>query len=81
MWSYTRYRTGEEELYDDREDPFQMKNLAAGTAEPPVLKRLRGRLKDFLAAAHDDFLPGTAYGGWYDDRRNLLRTGLGPASG
>jgi arylsulfatase A-like enzyme len=81
QYTYCKWLTGEEELYDDMEDPFQMKNLAAGTAEPPVLKRLRGRLKDFLEAAHDDFLPGTAYGGWYDERRNLLRTGLGPVSG
>jgi len=45
-----------------------------------LLKRMRSRLQDFLVAAHDDFLPGTAYGKWYDDRRNLLRTGLGPVN-
>jgi len=28
--------------------------------------------------AHDDFLPGTSYAEWYDDLRNLKRTGLGP---
>ena len=36
------------------------------------------RLSELLAAAHDDFRPGTGYGEWYDDFRNLVRTGLGP---
>jgi arylsulfatase A-like enzyme len=78
QYTYCKWLTGEEELYDDMEDPFQMNNLAAGRAELPVLKHMRSRLKDFLAEAHDDFRPGTAYGEWYDDRRNLIRTGLGP---
>jgi arylsulfatase A-like enzyme len=81
QYTYCKWLTGEEELYDDVEDPFQMNNLAASAAGSPILGRLRSRLKDFLAEAHDDFLPGTAYGGWYDDRRNLLRTGLGPVEG
>jgi arylsulfatase A-like enzyme len=81
QYTYCRWLAGGEELYDNLEDPYQMKNLAAGGAEPDVLKRLRGRLKDLLAAAHDDFRPGTAYGEWYDNRRNLVRTGLGPVGG
>lgn len=79
--TYCKWLTGEEELYHNRDDPYQMNNLAAGTAELPLLKRMRSRLRDLLAAAHDDFLPGTAYGEWYDDRRNLLRTALGPING
>ncbi len=68
-------------LYDNTADPFQMNNLAARAVELPILNRLRIRLKDFLAAAHDDFLPGTGYSDWFDDRRNLIRTGLGPVNG
>jgi arylsulfatase A-like enzyme len=78
QYTYCKWLTGEEELYDNIEDPFQMNNLAAGAAELSILNRMRNRLKDFLAAAHDDFRPGTGYGEWYDDRRNLIRTGLGP---
>ena len=81
QYTYCRWLTGEEELYDNIEDPYQTKNLAGGSGEPAALQRLRGRLKDLLAEAHDDFLPGTAYGEWYDDRRNLIRTGLGPVAG
>jgi len=39
---------------------------------------MRSTLKGLLAEAHDEFLPGTAYADWYDDRRNLIRTALGP---
>jgi arylsulfatase A-like enzyme len=79
--TYCRWLSGEEELYDNMNDPYQMNNLAAGVAELPALTRMRGRLMDFLAAAHDDFRPGSAYGEWYDERRNLIRTGLGPVGG
>lgn len=39
MWSYVRYRTGEEELYDLTRDPHQLRNLAKWW-------RYRDRLKD-----------------------------------
>lgn len=39
MWSYVRYRTGEEELYNLTKDPHRLKNLAAWSG-------YRGRLND-----------------------------------
>jgi len=80
-YTFCKWLTGEEELYDNMEDPYQVKNLAVSRKEPVVLNRLRGRLKELLAKAHDDFLPGTSYAEWYDDRRDLIRTGLGPVRG
>ena len=68
-------------MYDNLEDPYQMNNLAVGRKELPILKQLRSRLKDFLVAVHDDFQPGTDYGDWFDDERNLIRTGLGTIRG
>jgi len=55
-----------------------MKNLAESEKDSPVLKRLRVRLAELLADAHDEFLPGTVFADWYDDERNLLKTALGP---
>ena len=81
QYSYWRWLSGAEELYDNLADPYQMENLAESSAAPVVLLRLRARLSDLLAAAHDDFPPGTAYGAWYDDQRNLVRTALGPMLG
>jgi arylsulfatase A-like enzyme len=81
QYTYCQWLAGGEELYDNLADPYQMNNLAAAAAEPANLNRLRSRMKDLLALAHDDFRPGTGYGEWYDDKRNLLRTGLGPVGG
>jgi arylsulfatase A-like enzyme len=68
---------GREELYHDLDDPCQLEDLAAGNRDAPLLTDLRRRLDDSLHEARDEFLPGTAYADWYDDERNLVRTGEG----
>ena len=75
--TFVKWLDGQEELYDDLEDPYQMRNLAEGKKDHRTLKQLRSRLKDLLNDAHDMFPPGTAYAEWYDDRRNIVRTALG----
>jgi hypothetical protein len=56
--------------------------VVASTGGPPqVIDKLCARLSDLLAAAHDDFRPGNRCGEWFDDRRNLVQTGLGPVPG
>ncbi|MHC4671736.1 MAG: sulfatase family protein [Planctomycetota bacterium] len=77
-YTYCRWLTGKEELYDSLEDPYQMRDLVKGQKDLPTLKKLRSRLKDLLADAHDEFLPGNAYSDWYDGERNLVKTSLGP---
>jgi arylsulfatase A-like enzyme len=79
--TYVRWLAGAEELYDNLTDPYQMENLAEGGSASEVLVRLRSRMSDLLAAAHDDFRPGSGYADWYDDCRNLVRTALGPVPG
>jgi arylsulfatase A-like enzyme len=81
QYTYVRWLAGAEELYDNLADPYQMANVAENGAEPEALLRLRSRLSDLLAAAHDDFRPGTDYRDWYDNCRNLVRTALGPVPG
>ncbi len=76
--TYVRWISGEEELFDNLADPYQMHSLSLDAAEPDALVRLRFRASDLLSAAHDDFLPGDGYRNWYDDCRNLVRTALGP---
>ena len=74
--TYVSWRNGREELFDDREDPYQLRDLAG---EPgAALNRSREHMRRLMAAAHDGFPPGDAYGEWYDDSRSLLRTALGP---
>ncbi|MGN9787345.1 sulfatase family protein [Nonomuraea sp. ZG12] len=43
-YTYVRYQTGEEQLYDLLTDPYQLDNLAA-TASPALLADLRARLE------------------------------------
>jgi len=78
QYTYVKWLAGPEELYDDLEDPYQMTNLAEGNRHERVLRRMRRRLTDLLAEAHDEFLPGTAYADWCDDQRNVVRSALGP---
>jgi arylsulfatase A-like enzyme len=75
--TYVKWLNGKEELYDNTADPYQMNNLADNKQHTALLEKLRARLKELLAKAHDEFLPGTGYADWYDDKRNLIRTGLG----
>jgi arylsulfatase A-like enzyme len=76
--TYVKWLSGKEELYDNQEDRYQMRNLAEAGQDLPTMQKLRSRLKDLLAEAHDTFMPGTGYAEWYDAQRNLVRTGLGP---
>jgi len=73
-----KWLAGSEELYDNIADPYQMNNLVGEPAHAATLDELRARLAALLAAAHDEFLPGTAYAGWVDANREIIRTGLGP---
>ncbi len=72
--TYVKWLDGKQELYDNLADPYQMRNLAEDRQDPSTLRDMRSTLSDLLAEAHDEFLPGTAYADWYDDRRNLIRT-------
>ncbi len=78
QFTYVKWLSGEEELFDNLEDPFQMRNLASGRQDLPRLERMQAQMKQLMADAHDEFLPGTAYAEWFDEERNLVRTALGP---
>lgn len=77
-YTYVRWLTGREELYDNIEDPYQLTDLTDDPPATETLEFLRGELRRLLSEAHDEFLPGDAYADWFDERRRLLRTGLGP---
>ena len=51
-WRYIRYASGEEELYDTKNDPDELKNLALGQADKPAivetLNTMRSQLDGFL---------------------------------
>ncbi len=78
--TYVRWLDDREALFDNTEDPYQMRDLVENGKEQQVLEQLRSRLKELLAEAHDEFLPGTAYAEWYAPGRRLVRTALGPVA-
>jgi N-sulfoglucosamine sulfohydrolase len=49
-----------EELYDLRNDPSEVRNLAGDPAHREVLERMRSEMAAFRAQTHDPWLPGQA---------------------
>ena len=52
LYTYVEYATGEKELYNMREDPYQLQNIA-GTADNALLQDLHGRLESLQDCAGD----------------------------
>jgi len=80
-YTYVKWLTGAEELYDNITDPYQMRNLFDGRRAPAVMQRLRSRLKDLLNESHDEFFPGDRFAEWLTPERDFLRNALGPLRG
>ena len=75
--TYVKWYSGREELFDNEADPYQMQDRVE--SDHQTVARLRKRLDELLQDAHDEFMAGPAYASWYDNERNIIRTGLGPA--
>ena len=73
--TYARRLDGNRFLFDNVDDPYQLRNLADERAS--LRDELESRMTELLAGADDAFLPGPAYADWFRERR-LVRTGLGP---
>jgi arylsulfatase A-like enzyme len=55
-WKYIWNATAEDELYDLRADPWELRNLARDPASAPELARLRGRLIAWMKDTQDRLL-------------------------
>jgi len=60
-YTYVRNTDGPWLLYDRKEDPFQMHNLAGDPAQGPVRARLESELQKRLDRMGDEFLDGHRY--------------------
>jgi iduronate 2-sulfatase len=49
-WRYIRYHTGDEELYNKAEDPYEWKNLAGEPEHKKLIKQFRKQLDQRLAS-------------------------------
>ena len=60
-YTYVRDRQGPWLLYDNREDPFQMRNLCGESGAGALQEWMEGILAGILRAQGDEFLPGDDY--------------------
>ena len=77
QYTYVKYISGRELLFDNHADPYQMTNLINGSVPKQLLKTMRDHLKKLLIESHDNMHPGTYYADWYDETRTVIRTGKG----
>ncbi len=55
-YKYSIYETGEEELYDLKKDPFEMKNIASEKFSKKIREELKKKLKAHLEEEKDTFV-------------------------
>jgi len=60
-YTYVRDLNGPWLLFDNQNDPFQMKNLCFDSRYAPLRKQLDEQLVALLQETHDEFLPGSQY--------------------
>ncbi|MBT3200579.1 MAG: sulfatase [Phycisphaerales bacterium] len=60
-YTYVRDLKGPWLLYDNQEDPYQLKNLVSKDAPSDLQKQMETLLADKLKATDDNFQPGTKY--------------------
>jgi arylsulfatase A-like enzyme len=55
-WKYVYYPDGLDELYDEREDPFELHNLAENADYADALRRMKDRLVQWMERVGDPLL-------------------------
>jgi len=91
-YMYAEHDTGEQELYDLRNDPFELQSLHSSTAYAPVMARLANRLHDLENCAgascrtHPDLSLHLSFkrghrGGRPCARKPIIASVRGPSSG
>ena len=76
--SYARWLNGLTELFDLRNDPLQMNNLAGNPASEDLEKAMSRRLEELMDKRNDALIPCTDYSNWFDEQRRVVRNVYGP---
>ena len=74
-YTYAVYRVdGQELLFDNQADPYQMHNLATDSDYAGVIDHFRAMLKSQMASLNDTFEACTWYRDHWTEDRIILRT-------
>ena len=76
--SYVRHFDGRTELYDLKNDPLQMNNLADDPASEPIFQGLEKTLGEKLAERGDTFCDCRELRHWFDSDRRVVANAFGP---
>jgi arylsulfatase A-like enzyme len=76
--SYARWLNGKIELFDLRNDPLQMKNLAGNPEHRRIEESMQRRLSELMDNRSDALIPCTDYSNWFDEQRRVVRNVYGP---
>lgn len=76
-WSYAKWLDGSEILFDLRDDPMQLANLASDPSQSDVLRALQAQLAEHQRQRGDELVPGSSYAHWVDEYRRVVRNGFG----
>ncbi|HEY3414635.1 MAG TPA: sulfatase [Armatimonadota bacterium] len=84
-YTYARYlKDGFELLFDNTEDPYQLRNLAGEPGSAPILESLRTSMAEKMRSLGDDFRPCTWYRDHWmalDDPLSVIASARGPFTG
>jgi len=71
---------GKEVLFYIQEDPYQLNDLSEQDEYTDILVKMKENLKMLLQKRRDEFMPGSAYKGWLDSQRRVVRNAFGQMS-
>jgi len=76
--SYARWLDGRVELFDLRNDPLEMRNLAGSEQCKQIQDALEENLQRLLRERNDALVPCETFADWFDAQRRIIRNAHGP---
>jgi len=77
-YSYSRWLNGKVELFDLRNDPLQMDNLAGKQEKRGLQEKMEQKLRELMNQRGDTMVPCTSYSNWFDNQRRVVSNVYGP---